>query len=350
MERTANQSPRSFVFFDVLYGVLPLFFVMLIGYGASYAPKFPPGVEPALNVFVFYVALPALLYKVVARADIGTGVPWDFLWISIVSVLGFALGCWALFRYVLRVDRARALAGMLSTSFGNVSYLGIPVILGVMGTQAGLAAGMGQLVHNVIFMVGFPILAQLMLPVSAGNRHQASGARIARTVRNALLYSPVTWAMIIGGAVVIFALPIPQPIDDTVDLISAAAAPGALFVIGMSLRRTIARSHARRRELKSSGSSPVVVRGAKTTLVIMIVGKLLLLPLLTVLLLRIFAPNLEAIWFNAAVLMAAMPTSATAYIMAQNDTGDGEPTAVAIVITCVLSILMLPVLSQLVLK
>lgn len=67
------------MFLDVFYGVLPLFFVMLIGYAASYAPKFPPGVEPALNVFVFYVALPALLYKVVARADISDGIPGSFL-------------------------------------------------------------------------------------------------------------------------------------------------------------------------------------------------------------------------------------------------------------------------------
>lgn len=131
------------MFLDVLFGVLPLFFVMLIGYAVSYSPKFPPSVEPALNVFVFYVALPALLYKVVARSDISHGVPLDFLWISVLSTLLFALICWVLFRYLLRVDRGRSLAGMLSTSFGNVSYLGIPVILGVLGSQAGLAAGMG---------------------------------------------------------------------------------------------------------------------------------------------------------------------------------------------------------------
>lgn len=333
------------MFLDVLFGVLPLFFVMLIGYGASYAPKFPPSVEPALNVFVFYVALPALLYKVVARADISQGVPWGYLWISVVSALLFALICWVLFRYVLRVDRARSLAGMLSTSFGNVSYLGIPVILGVLGSQAGLAAGMGQLIHNIIFMVGFPILAQLMMPAGVGGEHQVSGKRIALTVRNALLYNPVTWAMVCGGAVVIWGLEVPRPIDDTVDLISAAAAPGALFVIGLSLRRTVERT----RTCRAQGGA-LKVRGAKRTMLIMVVGKLLALPLLTVLMLRLFAPQLDPMWFNAAVLMAAMPTSATAYIMAQNDTGDGEPTALAIVVTCALSVIVLPILAQLVLR
>lgn len=333
------------MYLDVLFGVLPLFFVMLIGYAVSYSPKFPPSVEPALNVFVFYVALPALLYKVVARSDISEGVPVDFLWITIVATLLFALICWVLFRYLLQVNRARSLAGMLSTSFGNVSYLGIPVILGVLGSQAGLAAGMGQLIHNVIFMVGFPILAQLMRPTGPGNGHKPSARRIALTVRNALIYSPVTWAMVAGGAVVLWGIPIPQPVDDTVDLIAAAAAPGALFVIGLSLRRTVQRTIARR-----AATVQAPVRAAKRTLLIMVVGKMLLLPLLTVSLLWIFAPELEAIWFNTAVLMAAMPTSATAYIMAQNDTGDGEPTALAIVITCALSVLVLPVLAQLVLK
>ncbi|HJX76677.1 AEC family transporter [Glutamicibacter sp.] len=333
------------MFLDVLFGVLPLFFVMLIGYAVSYSPKFPPSVEPALNVFVFYVALPALLYKVVARSDISHGVPLDFLWITVLATLLFALSCWVIFRYVLRVDRGRSLAGMLSTSFGNVSYLGIPVILGVLGSQAGLAAGMGQLIHNVIFMVGFPILAQLMMPIGPGNGHKPSGRRIALTIRNALIYSPVTWAMVIGGAVVMWGIPVPQPIDDTVDLIAAAAAPGALFVIGLSLRRTVQRTLKRR-----ASATAVPVRAAKRTMGIMVVGKMLALPMLTVSLLWIFAPELDAMWFNTAVLMAAMPTSATAYIMAQNDTGDGEPTALAIVITCALSVVVLPVLAQLVLK
>ncbi|UYQ77545.1 AEC family transporter [Glutamicibacter sp. JL.03c] len=337
------------MFVDVLYGVLPLFFIMLIGYGTSYAPKFPASVEPALNVFVFYVALPALLYKVVARADISQGVPFSFLWISIAATLLFAGLSWILFRYLLRVGKARALAGMLTTSFGNVSYLGIPVILGVMGPQAGFAAGMGQLVHNIIFMVGFPILAQIMLPAGAGaGQHPASGSRLSRTIRNALLYSPVTWAMVIGGAVVLSGIRVPDPIDDTIDLLSAAAAPGALFVIGMSLKRTIERSRAARNAPVKSATAPAA--RAKSSMLAMIIGKLVALPLLTVLMLQLFAPGLDRVWFNAAVLMAAMPVSATAYIMAHNDTGDGEPTAVAIVITCLLSVIALPVLAQLVLK
>jgi len=337
------------VFLDVLYGVLPLFFIMLIGYGTSYAPKFPASVEPALNVFVFYVALPALLYKVVARADISQGVPFGFLWISISATLLFAGISWILFKYILRVGPARSLAGMLTTSFGNVSYLGIPVILGVMGPQAGFAAGMGQLVHNIIFMVGFPILAQIMLPagVDAGQQ-PASGSRLLRTIRNVLLYSPVTWAMVLGGAVVLSGVHVPRPIDDTIDLLSAAAAPGALFVIGMSLKRTIERSRAARKLASNVETAPA--KRAKTSMLVMVIGKLVALPLLTVLMLQLFAPQLDRVWFNAAVLMAAMPVSATAYIMAHNDTGDGEPTAVAIVITCLLSVIALPVLAQLVLK
>lgn len=338
------------MFLDVLYGVLPLFFVMLIGYAASHAPKFPASVEPALNVFVFYVALPALLYKVVARADISDGVPFAFLWISIVSALVFALVSWLAFRYLLRADRARALAGMLATSFGNVSYLGIPIILGVMGTEAGFAAGMGQLVHNILFMVGFPILAQIVLPHAGGGQHKASAARIARTVRKALVYSPVTWAMLIGGVVAIFAVPVPQPVDDTIDLVAAAAAPGALFVIGMSLKRTIDRARARKQAPAAPQGTGTATRWAKTSIAAMVLGKLVAFPVLVVAMLLAFAPDLDRIWFNSAVLMAAMPVSATAYIMAQNDTGDGEPTAVAIVITCVLSVLALPVLSQLALK
>lgn len=330
------------MFLDVLFGVLPLFFVMLIGYGASHSPKFSTHVEPALNVFVFYVALPALLYRVVAGADISEGVPLEFLGGSALSALLFALLIWVLFRYLIRAGRARSMAGVLTTSFGNVSYLGIPVVLGVLGPQAGFAAGMGQLVHNVIFMVGFPVVAQLMLPAGSGHPHKPSGRAILRTVRSALVYNPVTWAMLIGGAVVIWHLPVPAPIGNTIDMLAAAAAPGALFTIGLSLRRTVQRLRQRR----SAAAGPRA-RGAASGMTIMVAGKLLVLPVLTVGVLTLLAPRLDPLWFDTAVLMAAMPTSATAYIMAQADTGDGEPTALAIVITCVLAVVTLPVLAQL---
>lgn len=342
------------MFSDVFFGVLPLFFVMLIGYAVSYAPKFPPSVEPALNVFVFYVALPALLFKVVATAEVGQGIPLDFLSAVIIATLVFAVLVWVLFRFAARQDLAQSLASMLTTSFGNVSYLGIPVILGVMGTQAGLAAGMGQFIHNVIFMVGFPVLAQLLLSSRQAGSRKPSGRRIALTIRNALLFSPVTWSMLFGGAVLIFSLQIPKPVGDTVDLLAGAAAPGALFVIGMSLRRTIGRSTKRRREPRiqpASGTASVAIAPVRevSVMAVMVLGKLVALPLLTVVSLHLLAPDLPAVWFNTAVLMAAMPTSATAYIMAQNDTGDGEATAVAIVITCVFSVLALPLMSQLLL-
>lgn len=329
------------MFVDVLLGVLPLFFLMLVGYGASYSKRFA-AVEPALNTFVFYVALPALLYQVVARADVSGGVPGAFLWGSAGAALLGAVLTWALFRYLVRLDRARSLAGMLGTSFGNVSYLGIPVVLGVLGPQAGFAAGMGQLVHNIIFMVGFPVLAQIALPATQARGQRPSLDRILRTIRNALIYNPVTWAMIAGGAVVIWGMRVPAPIDATVDMLAAAAAPGALFTIGLSLRRTVQRLKTQR----SSASAPRQRSGA-VAMTLMVSGKLLVLPLLTVAVLVLIAPAMDPLWFNAAVLMAAVPTSATAYIMAQTDTGDGEPTALAIVITCVLSVLTMPLLAQL---
>lgn len=330
------------MFLDVLLGVLPLFFVMLVGYAASYSKRFASNVEPALNVFVFYIALPALLYQVVSGADVSGGVPLEFLWGGAVAVLLFALLVWAVFRYMLRLNPARSMAGVLTTSFGNVSYLGIPVVLGVLGPHAGFAAGMGQLIHNVIFMVGFPIVAQVMLPVGSAHGHKASAATMLRTARKALVYNPVTWAMVCGGAVLLWQLPVPGPLTSTVDMLAGAAAPGALFTIGLSLRRTV-RGIQQKRTAGSEAKAP----GAFVAMVLMVAGKLLILPLLTVGLLVLVAPDVDAMWFNTAVLMAAMPTSATAYIMAQADTGDGEPTALAIVITCVLSVLTLPVLAQL---
>lgn len=332
------------MFGDVLFGILPLFLIMIVGYAASHASRFADNVEPALNTFVFYIALPALLFTVVADADPQSGVPLEFLLVTTAATTVFAGLVGLLTRYVLRRSLAQSLAMSLSTGFGNVSYLGIPVVLGVLGSSAGLAAGMGQLVHNVLFMVGFPVLAQLVLPTRRGDQRRRSARTVAMTVRNALLRNPVTWAMLAGGAVLYFDWSLPDPVDRAAQMLAAAAAPGALFTIGLSLRRTVRRIRGRAADQRGAA------RTSLPAMVLMVLGKLLLLPALTVASLLWLAPDLDPLWFNTAVLMAAMPVSATAYIMAASETGDGEPTAVGIVLTSALAVLTLPTLAQLFLR
>ena len=74
-------------------------------------------------------------------------------------------------------DRARTSGAfnpspiVLGATFGNVGYMGVPIALALIGPQAGLACGVIQLLHNVVFLSGYPIMRQLLLGQSAHEEH-----------------------------------------------------------------------------------------------------------------------------------------------------------------------------------
>lgn len=79
------------MFVEVFLKVLPLFLRILVGYLASYWPRFQENTEPAISAFVFYIALPALLFVVAAEADLTQGIPAAFPVLAVATTLGVGL-------------------------------------------------------------------------------------------------------------------------------------------------------------------------------------------------------------------------------------------------------------------
>lgn len=317
------------MFVDVLVRVIPLFLVILIGYIASRWHKFSAA-EAAFSAFVFHIALPALLFQLAARSDLSTGVP-----AAVPIVIALAAGIFAALvfgglRLSSKGSARETMTTTMSASYGNVSYLGVPLVLGVLGTAGGLAASMGQLFHNIIFMVIYPMLHGMIArergpEVSFWNQMRA-------VIYQALLKNPVVWAVTLGLVVSSANLTMPQPLTALTDVLAGAAAPGALFAIGLSMRRAV-------RVLREGNLrlGPIGVAA---------LAKLALLPALTALLLVWISPDLPLVWKATVVLMAGMPTSATAFVLAQANNGDARPTAAIIVVTNAAAVLTLPLVAQ----
>lgn len=311
----------------VLFSILPLFLIMLIGYLASRSAKFGAGAEPAISAFVFYIALPALLFKVVAEAKINEGIPLQFPLIIVAACALFSALSILASRFLFRQDRPAAVQYALGSSFGNVAYLGVPVILGIVGSDAGLAAGIGQLTHNLFFMLLYPILFPLL---AAAKTEGSFGAKIRTAADKAILKNPVVWGIAAGLLVAAIDVPLPGPIADTTNLLAAAAAPVALFAIGLTLRRTVT-------SLRSGHLSFAPVIGAS-------LGKLIVFPVITVLIAGLL-PGLPSDWYQVLVLLAAMPTSASGFILAQAETDNAEATAANIVLSSILALVTIPVVA-----
>ncbi|MCH8571449.1 AEC family transporter [Nesterenkonia sp. AY15] len=337
---------------DMLAVIGPMFLVIGVGFAAGFIPRFRSG-QDHLNGFLFYFALPTFIYTAMITAPPTAGFP--LLAVVIVAVVTPLVSI-ALY-YGSRLFGVRghegAAATSLAGSFGNVGYFGIPVSISVLGPEAGLAAGIVHMMHNLIYLNGYPLVRTVVASraaqtgdaqtgdAQAGHAERAGGighllrTQIGPILKRALLLNPVFIAMALALLVVFSPLSLPAPINESASLLGQTAVPLALFCVGLALHPAI--------EGIRSGGVPKRLIGLGT------VGKILVLPVLTWLAVLPFYDQLGPIWAGTLIIIAAMPSSTTVYVFAQQYEGDGRLAASILVTSTLACLITLPLLAELLL-
>ncbi|GAA1323346.1 AEC family transporter [Leucobacter albus] len=357
----------------VLSIIAPMFMLLGVGMLAGFAPRFQSA-QAGVNAFVFYFSLPAFLFVAVTSAPIRDGVPGAFVWVSLgVTALVFALVHLAatVLRRVLGSTRAGLVPGPLAVAatYGNVGYLGVPIVLSVVGPEAALGAALGQLLHNMLFMVAYPLLRTLgggrrepgvgtggglddatagvgggggAVSVvadgpGAGARGGAShrsgaladvAALMWRVAKSALLLNPVVLGVVAGIVVGLWGIELPGVVTASISMLGQAAVPAAMFAVGLSIKPALAGMR--------SGSIPVSAVAAASAV------KLAVLPLATLVVATALSGQLAPEWIATAVIMAAMPVSSTASIIVYEFDGDVRLVGATTLVTSVLAVVTIP--------
>jgi predicted permease len=250
-----------------------------------------------LNRFTFWVALPALLFREAAHANGTSGSTWRLVAVLIAATLLAGLTAWML-SLLIRVPRGAQGTLVQSAFRGNLAYIGLPVVmysLGDLTPGARTGAVATAVVAMTLTMVVYNVLAVVVL--EASRPHERSGASAIRGIlTNPLLLSGL------GGLGASFLLHgLPAVLDRTLDTLGASAVPIALVCIGGSL--TTARFYGRGRWIAAAAVLKVAAVPAITLLILPLAG---------------LAP-LER---HVAMVFAATPTAAAAYVMAKELDGD----------------------------
>jgi predicted permease len=274
--------------------VLPVFGIILAGYLAGRWRMLGQESSEALNRFVYYFALPALLFLGMARVPAAQVLNLPFIatflgGVAIVSALAFAVGPFA---FPGRV--ALQTMGGLSSVFANTGYMGIPLFLTAFGPEGTLPAVIATVLNSALVIGGSVVLIELDLGQGSGLRN-ALGDVAGALVRNPLVTAPLG-----GLAWGALGLPLPTPLVTFGELLGASAGPCALFAIGLFL--------ATRSLTALIGGRRAVEVGWLTFL------KLVLQPLVTWWLAGVF--GLDPFWTAAAVILAALPTGALVFVLA----------------------------------
>lgn len=270
---------------------LPVFAIILGGYLAARAGLLGQGSTASLNAFVYYFALPPLLFLSMARVPLANIFQWPYLAAYVGGVLGtFALSLIAGLIAFRGRPAELSLQGMTAV-FSNTGYMGVPLFLTAFGDK-GVLPALILTVFNGAVVVGV-IIVLIELDLSDGGHP----LRILRDVGLALAKNPLVMSAAAGILWSAVHLPLPKPLTNLCEILGASSGPCALFAMGLSL-------------VAHSGGGRKLETGWLVFL------KLLVQPAITAWL-AFHVLALDPFWAMSAVILAALPTGALTFVVAQ---------------------------------
>jgi malate permease and related proteins len=281
--------------FEILNIVLPVFVVITLGALLRRLGLIDRAFLRQTNRLVYYVCLPMLLFYKIGTADFADNFNGALVVASIASVFLVFLTSYLFATTRLYAPPTR---GVFSQGAfrGNLAYIGLAITLNAYGetglTRAGILMGFLVPVLNLLAIVA------LLLPHRGTGGHQGT-----RFWLRQLLYNPLIIASFSGIVWSFLEWPIPTILDRSLHIATGMTLPLALLAIGGGL------------SLKKIHGDLALAIGATA-------GKLILLPLVALGLLRLF--GVGGIDLGVGILIAGTPAAAANYIMAQELKGDAE--------------------------
>ncbi len=291
--------------------VLPFFGLIFLGYLTARLVDHPGEAMGWLNTFIVYLALPALFFKLVSRTPVEELTRADFILTSVgttyvVFALIFAIGCSCA---AIRLPRRRCRAS--------------PVLMAISATWApsGAAGPRETAAVPVALIFCFEnaahfTVAPAMMAAAGGSKQKP--AVVALGIARRIAFHPFILSTFAGVAAAFLSFEPPLPLQRLIDYLAQAAAPCALFAMGVTLAL---------RPLKRIPAEIGYI----------VPAKLVLHPVLMYLALSLGGAY-DPIWVQTAVLLASLPTATNVFVIGQQYGVWQERASATILITTLLSV------------
>ncbi len=283
------------LFIEILNIVLPVFMVIGLGTLLRRIGLINREFLHHTNRLVYYLCLPLLLFYKIGTANFSS----NFNGRLVVATVGAVAVVFLLsFTYATLRKYPLDVRGVFSQGAfrGNIAYVGLAIALNAYGeiglTKAGILMG-----FLVPFLNLFAIVA-LLLP-----HRGSSGQAGSKFWLKQLLLNPLILSSFAGIIWSYLAIPLPLLAERTLDIATGMTLPLALIAIG-------------------GGFSLQKLRGDILTTILSSSGKIIVLPLVAMLLLKIL--GVTGMDFGIGILIAATPAATANYIMAHELRGDAE--------------------------
>ena len=300
---------------EIVRLILPFFGLILLGYGAGRLRYVSGEGIGGMNFLVFYLALPALFFQlIVEMPTIETGA-WAFVvTTTFATYCAFAIA-FSIGALVNGGNVPEATIQGLAGSYSNIGYLAPALTIAAFGSAAAVPTALIFSLDNAMLFTLTPLMMAL------GGTVRTNPAKLAEEIARNVLLHPIIIATVLGLLAAAAGLRPPGPIDALLTFLRNAAAPCALFALGVTLSlRPLG---------KVSLDMPVIV-----------VVKLVAHPLIVYLLLS-WVGGFDPIWVHTAILLAALPPAINVFTLARQYNAYAERASTAIMLATAASVVTL---------
>lgn len=297
--------------------MLMIFATILVGFVSAKRGLWPAELNRMLSVFVLDVSCPLLILASV----MGPGMTFEtseivsLIWVSVINYAILIAAAFALtWLWNTGGRRKRGQLRFMSV-FGNVTFIGFPVVSAVFGAKAVFYAAVLTIPFNVlIFTVGVSFL---------------TGLTFKQTFSPRLVFSPCVLASLAAMVLALLRVQVPEAIGTWCHLVGDMTIPCALLIIGASLSTV---------PLRDMAGSTLVYAAACI--------KLLLMPTLVLFVLRLLGVSNDVA--GVAALLSGMPIAANGIMISMKHGLDGRLMAQAIFLTTLMSAASIPLITMLI--
>jgi predicted permease len=300
---------------DILNLALPYFGLIFIGFACGKTRGLPESGLAWMNFFLLYVSLPALLFRIMSETPFSElNNPPFLIATTLATVSAFVLAM-AAARIIGELSLRKATMAGLAGAYGNIGYMGPGLALAVLGAKAAAPTALIFCCDSIFLFTIVPLLMALT------DREHPSFLHAIGLAARQIALNPLIMSAVLGALVAAFHIPLPTALDRTLLFLQNAAAPTALFVLGVTVA------------LRPFDRVPWEVPGV-------IAIKLLIHPLIVFGLMLLFGPFAQP-WAATAVLMAALPPALNVFVIARQNNTWIEPASVAVLIGTFASVVTL---------
>jgi malonate transporter len=299
---------------DILSLTIPFFGIILLGAFSRSSGFFDEQAGRILARFAFFVVLPAFMFVSITSAPVSeVANPHFILRYEAVTIIIFALAI-VFATHILGLSGRSSGIFALNATYPNYGYIGVPLAI--------LAFGEGAVVPMSLILVCDSIMLLLLTAIftrdkGSGDLSSALVQMLRSMSRNPLLLSVLTGFIFSASGLTLPKMPI-----FFLDMLAGAAAPTALFALGITLV-----------------GQPI--RSARAELGTITILKLVIHPLLMAAVM-LTMPGLDVLWIQTAILFACLPVAANVFALSEFYQAYSGRTATSIMLTTLIASVSVP--------